>query len=157
MEILVQLEHINEQTLMVDIQRIKGIKVDQKHLSLSSLSSGELFTSYSLDATGFFQIVLLDRHRTLSTHQTKSFRLNSSTFILNNPIDLNILAFNGENLDRMMLMIQFYSNGNPLNEYHCIGRMKFSSFLYSSGTGSLHWQQFQERQSFSMWHTLIKP
>ena len=72
-------------------------------------------------------------------------------------MDLNILAFNGENLDRMMLMIQFYSNGNPLNEYHCIGRMKFSSYLYSSGTGSLHWQQFQERQSFSMWHTLIKP
>lgn len=34
MEILVQLEQTNEQILTVDIQRIKGFKVDQKHLSL---------------------------------------------------------------------------------------------------------------------------
>jgi hypothetical protein len=55
-----------------------------------------------------------------------------------------------------MIMIKFYSNTNNLNEHQCIGRVKLASYYFCSGTGTVHWQQFKERQSFSMWHTLIK-
>jgi glycosyltransferase involved in cell wall biosynthesis len=111
---------------------------------------------FLLVGTCFFQVILLDRYRPLSTQQTKSHRLNSSTFSLHEPLQFNILAFNSNNLDRIMIMIKFYSTSNHLNEQRCIARIKLASQFFCSGTGTIHWQQFKERQSFSMWHTLIK-
>lgn len=137
MEILVRLHKPNDHTITVDIQRIKGLKIDQKNVN----------------ANGFFQIVLLDRHRPLSTYQTKSYRLNSSTFALEEPIDLNILAFHPNNFDRIMIMIYFYAN---LREHQCLGRIKLSSIDFTSGTGTIQWQQLKDRQEFSMWHRLNK-
>ncbi|CAF0845000.1 unnamed protein product [Adineta ricciae] len=139
-EVLVSLEQTNDHNLIVDIQRIKGLKVDQKNLA----------------ATCFFRIILLDRHRPLSTHETKYHRLNSSSFVFHDPLNLNILAFNSTHLDRLMLMIDLYSNANQTDEHRCIGRIKFGSSFLCSGSGTIHWQQFRERQAFSMWHTLIK-
>jgi len=55
-----------------------------------------------------------------------------------------------------MIIIKFYSNTTYLNEHQCIARIKLASHCYCSGTGTIHWQQFKERKSFSMWHTLIK-
>jgi len=109
-----------------------------------------------LGATCFFRVILLDRHRPLSTHETKLHRLNSSTFSLNEPFHFNILAFNSTNRNRLMIMINLYSNANNTNEHRCIARVKLASPHICSGTGTIHWQQFNERQSFSMWHTLIK-
>ena len=53
-------------------------------------------------------------------------------------------------------MINFYSNSTHTYEHQCIGRVKLASPYFCSGTGAIHWEQFKERQSFSMWHTLIK-
>ncbi|CAF3498120.1 unnamed protein product [Rotaria sp. Silwood1] len=140
MEILVLLEQNNDHYLTVEIQRIKGLKIDQKNSM----------------ATCYFRVILLDRHRPLSTHQTKSYRLNSSTFSLNESFNINILAFNSNNLDRIMIMINLYSNANGKNEHRCIARVKLASPYFCSGTGTIHWQRFKQRQSFSMWHKLIK-
>ncbi|CAF0979264.1 unnamed protein product [Rotaria sordida] len=139
-EILVLLEQNNDHHLTVEIQRIKGLKIDQKNSI----------------ATCYFQVILLDRHRRLSTHQTKFYRLNSSTFSLNESFNINILAFNSNNLDRIMIMINLYSNTNNTNEHRCVGRVKLASPYFCSGSGTIHWQQFKQRQSFSMWHKLIK-
>ncbi|UJR20521.1 hypothetical protein I4U23_023649 [Adineta vaga] len=139
-QILVSLEQNNDHNLIVDILRVKGLKIDQKKTT----------------ATCFFRVILLDRHRPLATQETKSHRLNSSFFSFQNPLNFNILAFNCNNLDRLMIIINLYSNANPKNEYQCIGRVKLASSYICSGNGTIHWQQFKERQAFSMWHTLIK-
>jgi hypothetical protein len=55
-----------------------------------------------------------------------------------------------------MIMIKFYSNTNQFHEHRCTARIKLASYLFTSGTGTIHWQQYKQRQSFSMWHTLIK-
>ena len=157
MEILVALAQTAEHHLTVDIQRIKGMKIDQKYSSLfrfhrlNSLSMG-----IPLDTTGYFQVTLLDRHRPLSTQQTKPFRLNASAVSFNEPVQFNILAFNSDNLDRIMIVIKFFCNTNQFNQHRCTARMKLASYAFTAGTGAAHWQQFQERKSFSMWHHLIK-
>jgi hypothetical protein len=156
MEILVLLKQTTEHNLTVDIQRIKGMKIDQKYSSLLLKSIQINSSFYFSDGTGFFQVILLDRHRPLSTQQTKSFRLNSSTFSFHEPLEFDILAFNSNNFDHIMIIIKFYSNVNQYNEHRCTFRIKLASYLFTSGTGTIHWQQFQERQSFSMWHHLIK-
>ena len=46
MEILVSLEKTNDQTLTVDIQRIKGLKIDQKNPSLLIFLSYSHFSIY---------------------------------------------------------------------------------------------------------------
>ncbi|CAF2497083.1 unnamed protein product [Rotaria sp. Silwood2] len=140
MEVLVLLEQNNDHYLTVEIQRIKGLKIDQKNST----------------ATCYFRVILLDRHRPLSTHQTKSYRLNASTFSLNESFNINILAFNSSNRDRIMIMVDLYSNAKNMNEHRCIARIKLASPYFCSGTGTIHWQQFKQRQSFSMWHKLIK-
>ncbi|CAF3742683.1 unnamed protein product [Rotaria socialis] len=103
-EILVLLEQNIDHYLTVEIQWMRGLKIDQKNAA----------------TTCFFRVILLDRHRSLSTHQTKSYRLNSSTVLLNESFALNILAFNSNNLDRIMIMINLYSNANNATEHRCI-------------------------------------
>jgi hypothetical protein len=110
----------------------------------------------SIDAQCYLQILLLDRHRPLITKQTKFYRLNSSNFLLGEQYDLNILTFNSNNLDRLMIMINLYSNSNHENEYKRIAHVKLASPLFCAGSGTIHWQQFKARESFSMWHTLNK-
>lgn len=109
-----------------------------------------------LEANCYFQVILLDRHRPLTMYQTKSHRLNSSTFSVDEIFNFNILAFNANNLDRIMIMINLYSNSNHKHEYRCIARVKVASPYFCSGSGTVHWQQFRKRQSFSMWHKLVK-
>ena len=70
--------------------------------------------------------------------------------------NFNILTYNSNNLDRLMLMFNLYSNCNATNEHKCIARIKLASPLFCSGSGTVHWQQFKARESFSMWHTLNK-
>ena len=82
--------------------------------------------------------------------------MNSSTFFLNEPFDFNILTFNSNNLDRIMIMINFYTNANNSNEYQCIARVKLASPYFSSGNGTIHWQQFKERQSFSILFSTLR-
>ncbi|CAF1275051.1 unnamed protein product [Adineta steineri] len=139
-EILVSIEKLNDHNLIIDLKRIKGLKYNQKNPN----------------ATCFFRIILLDRHRPLTTHETKFYRLNSSTFSLQESRHFNILSFNSNHLDRLMIRIDFYSNINDTNEHHYIGRIKLGSPYICSGSGTIHWQQFKQRHSFSMWHTLIK-
>ncbi|CAF3401265.1 unnamed protein product [Rotaria socialis] len=139
-EILVLLEQNIDHYLTVEIQWMRGLKIDQKNAA----------------TTCFFRVILLDRHRSLSTHQTKSYRLNSSTVLLNESFALNILAFNSNNLDRIMIMINLYSNANNATEHRCIARVKLASPYFCSGTGTLHWQQFKQHHSLSMWHKLVK-
>lgn len=138
-ELFISLEKRDEQYLHVDLQRIKGLKVDQK----------------KLDATCYLQTVLLDRHRPLATKQTKFFKLNSTHFNLSEQFDFNIFAHT-RNLDRLMLSINLFSNSNHANQYKRIAHLKISSPLFCSGSGTIHWQQFQARDSFSMWHSLNK-
>jgi len=140
MELLVALEKKHEHYLHIELQRMKGIKVDQKNL----------------DATGYLRVVLLDRHRPLTSHQTKPFRLNSATNPINEQYDLNILTYHSNNFDRLMILISFYSNGNQQNEHRCIARIKLASPHLASDSGTIHWQQFKARESFSMWHTFNK-
>lgn len=102
------------------------------------------------------QIVLLDRHRPLTIRKTKYYRLNSPSFVIGEEYDLNILTYNSNNLDRLMLIINLYSNLNNTNEHKCIAHVKLGSSLLCSGSGTVHWQQFKARESFSMWHTLNK-
>jgi hypothetical protein len=109
-----------------------------------------------LDATCYFRVTLLDHHRTLSCYQTKFYRLNSSNLILGEEHDFNILTNKSNNLDRLMINIGLYSNSNHTNEHRCIAHIKLASPLYCSGSGNVHWQQLQARDSFSMWHTLNK-
>ncbi|CAF3971890.1 unnamed protein product [Rotaria magnacalcarata] len=111
---------------------------------------------YLTVATCFFRVILLDRHRPLSTHQTKYYRLNSSTVLLNESLDLNILAFNSNTLDRIIILINLYSSANNTSEHRCIARVKLASPYFCSGTGTLHWQQFKQHHSLSMWHKLVK-
>ncbi|UJR29183.1 hypothetical protein I4U23_010397 [Adineta vaga] len=139
-ELLLSLAKTDEQHMRIELQRIKGLKIDQK----------------KLDSQCYLQILLLDRHRPLSIKQSKSYRLNSSNFTLGEQLDFNILTYNSNNLDRLMLMLNLYSNCNTTNEYKCIARVKLASSLFCSGNGIIHWQQFQARGSFSMWHTLDK-
>ncbi|CAF2521378.1 unnamed protein product [Rotaria sp. Silwood2] len=140
-ELLISLENNDDRHIHAHVQRIKGLKIDQK----------------KLDAKCYLQVSLLDRHRPLlSTHQTKIYRLKSSNFIIDEEFDFNILTFNPNNLDRLMIMVNLYSNSNNTNEYKCIAHVKLGSPLYCSGSGTIHWQQFKARKSFSMWHTLSK-
>ncbi|CAF1107822.1 unnamed protein product [Adineta ricciae] len=139
-EVLVSLAKTDDQLMRVDLQRIKGLKIDQKRL----------------DAKFYLQILLLDRHRPLSVKQTKFFGLNSSNLTLDEHFDFNVLSYNSNNFDRLMLMINLYSNSNSINAYKCVARVKLASSLFCSGNGIVHWQQFQARGSFSMWHTLNK-
>lgn len=88
--------------------------------------------------------------------QTKSFSMNSSNLILDEQHELNVLSFNPNNIDRLMVLINFYSNSNHDNEYKRLAHLKLASALFCSGSGTIHWQQFKARQSFSMWHTLNK-
>lgn len=55
-----------------------------------------------------------------------------------------------------MIIINLYSNANNLNEHQCIARVKLASPFFCSGTGTIHWQQFKQLKSISMWHKLIK-
>jgi hypothetical protein len=55
-----------------------------------------------------------------------------------------------------MIIINLYSNANNTHEHRCIARVKLASPYFCAGNGTIHWQQLKERQSFSMWHTLIK-
>lgn len=55
-----------------------------------------------------------------------------------------------------MVLVSFYSNANPENEHRCVARVKLGSPLYCADSGTIHWQQFKARESFSMWHTLNK-
>ena len=55
-----------------------------------------------------------------------------------------------------MIMINLYSNSNHSNEYKRIAHVKLASPMFCSGSGTVHWQQFKARDSFSMWHTLNK-
>jgi hypothetical protein len=55
-----------------------------------------------------------------------------------------------------MIMCNLYSNSNHTNEHKCIARVKLASPLFCSGSGTVHWEQFKARESFSMWHTLNK-
>lgn len=121
---------------------------------LRNSSFFELF-DWLLDATCYLQIVLLDRHRPLATKQTKFFKLNSTNFNLAEQYDFNIFA-HSRNLDRLMLSMNLFSNSNHANEYKRIAHLKISSPLFCSGSGTIHWQQFQARDSFSMWHSLNK-
>ena len=144
--------------MRVDLQRIKGLKIDQKRLGKFSFCS-LLFQYQSfvfLDAKFYLQVLLLDRHRPLSIKQTKFFGLNSSNLTLDEHFDFNVLSYNSNNFDRLMLMINLYSNSNSMNAYKCVARVKLASSLICSGNGIVHWQQFQARGSFSMWHTLNK-
>lgn len=152
------MKQLDDQHLHLDLQRIKGLKIDQK----KSGENEEYFFRWKmssmeiLDAKFYFQILLLDRHRIMLNKQTKSFSMNSSNLILDEQHELNILSFNGNNLDRLMILINFYSNSNHENEYKRAAHLKLASTLFCSGSGTIHWQQFKARQSFSMWHTLNK-
>ncbi|CAF1449277.1 unnamed protein product [Adineta steineri] len=139
-ELLIALRKKDDQHIHVDLSRIKGLKIDQK----------------KLDAKCYVKILLLDRHRILSTKITKFYSLNSSNFNIAEQFDFNILTFDSNNLDRLMFMFSLYSNSNPANEYKCIARVKLASASFCSGSGTIHWQQFKLRESFSMWHTLNK-
>ena len=70
--------------------------------------------------------------------------------------DFKCSTSNSDNLDSIMIMISLYSNSNDTFEHRCIARIKLASSTLCSGSGTIHWQQFQLRQSFSMWHKLIK-
>ncbi|CAF0891159.1 unnamed protein product [Rotaria sordida] len=140
-ELLISLEkNDDDQYIHVGLQRIKGLKIDQK----------------KFDAKCYLQIILLDRHRSLLTQQTKTYRLQSSNFIIDQEHNFNIVTYNSNNFDRLMIMFNLYSNANHTNEYKCIGHVKIGSPLLCSGNGTIHWQQFKARKSFSMWHTLNK-
>ncbi|CAF0867662.1 unnamed protein product [Rotaria sp. Silwood1] len=139
-ELYISLEKNDDQHIHIDLQRIKGLKIDQK----------------KLDAKFYLQVILLDRHRPLSKYQTKFYRLKSSSLNIHEEHDLDILTYNSNNLDRLMIMLNLYSNSNNTNEYKCIAHVKLGSPLYCSGSGTIHWQQFKIRESFSMWHTLNK-
>jgi hypothetical protein len=76
---------------------------------------------------------------------------------MNESFRFNIIAFNAKNLDRLMVIITFYSNVNSTpREHRSTGRVKLASPCFSSGQGTRHWQEFQERHAVTMWHTLIK-
>ncbi|CAF4329945.1 unnamed protein product [Rotaria magnacalcarata] len=45
---------------------------------------------------------------------------------------------------------------NNTSEHRCIARVKLASPYFCSGTGTLHWQQFKQHHSLSMWHKLVK-
>ncbi|CAF2162523.1 unnamed protein product [Rotaria magnacalcarata] len=139
-ELLVSLEKNDDQHIHVAVQRMKGLKIDQKKLA----------------ATCYLQIILLDRHRPLAIQKTKSYRLTSSSFVIGEEYDFNILTYNSNNLDRLMIVFNLYSNSNNTNEYKCIAHVKIGSPLLCSGSGTVHWQQFKARESFSMWHTFNK-
>lgn len=158
MELLIALEKKHEHYLHVELQRMKGIKVDQKNLGKSLRRSSLLvdLTRPDLDATGYLRVVLLDRHRTLTSHQTKPFRLNSTSNPINEQYDLNILSYHANNFDRLMVLVSFYSNANPTNEHRCVARIKLGSAHLLADSGTIHWQQFKARESFSMWHTFNK-
>jgi hypothetical protein len=82
--------------------------------------------------------------------------MNSSTLNVAAHFDWNIVAFSPNNIDRLMILISFHSNAASTGEHRCLARVKLGSPLFSSGSGSVHWQQFIARQSFSMWHSLNK-
>lgn len=107
----------------------------------------------NLDAACFFQILILDNHRLLTARQTKIYRLNSSTFLLDEQYHFNNLS---NNFDHLMIICNLYSNANQTNEYKSIAHIKIASPKVCSGSGTIHWQQFKVRNSFSMWHTLNK-
>ena len=143
----------------MNLQRIKGLKIDQKKLGSYYISSFHSTNDkfFLLDAKFYLQVTLLDHHyRILSTKQSQFYRLDSSHLTLDEQYDLNILSYHSNNLDRLILMFNFYTNSNHTNEYKCVARVKLASALFCSGSGTIHWQQFQARESFSMWHTLNK-
>jgi hypothetical protein len=140
--------------MRVDLQRIKGLKIDQKKLGKKLHRRCLLYSLFLVDAKCYVQVLLLDRHRPLSSKQSKFYRLNSSHFDLGEQLDFNILTYNSHNLDRLILMFNLYANCNASNEYQCIARVKLGSAMFCSGSGIVHWQQFQARESFCMWHTL---
>ena len=158
------MEKKNEHYLHIDLQRMKGLKIDQKNLgkqfvffSSCNLKKKDVsFVCLSKDAKCYLRIALLDRHRLLTLQQTKTHRLNSSTISISEQFDFNILCFNFSNFDRFMLIISLYSNANVSKEFQCIAHIKLASPLLCSGSGTIHWQQFKARDSFSMWHTLNK-
>ena len=109
-----------------------------------------------LDANCYIQIILLDHYQPLIIKQTKFYRLNVSNFIINEKFNFNIFTCNSNNIDRLIFIFNLYSNLNSTNEYKCVACIKIASPLFCSGSGTIHWQQFKMRKSFSMWHTLNK-
>ena len=115
----------------------------------------KLIFSFSVP-DGYFRILLLDRHRPLSTQQTKTYSLNSSNFRLDENFHFDVVALNTDDLDSLMIIIYFYSNVFQRREYRCLARIKLSSPYLASGSGIIQWQSLKDQRSLSMWHRLIK-
>ncbi|CAF0847376.1 unnamed protein product [Didymodactylos carnosus] len=129
-EVLVSMKK-KDRYLSVELERIKGIKVDQKHP----------------EKTFYIQTLLLDRYKLISTRRTKPYHMNQSTMSISELYDFSLY---GLNIDRLMVVINFYRNEQ------LIAQIKVGSPLYCSGTGAIHWNQLLARQSFSMWHAMSK-
>jgi len=138
-EVLVQLQK-KDGYLSVEVVRIKGVKVDQKNL----------------DNTLYIQTMLLDKYRFMSSRQTKSYRQQSSTITFNEKYDFPLY---GLHLDQCIIILNLFQTTAGTGENKItksLARIKLASALYCSGNSTVHWNQFITRQSFSMWHTMVK-